>query len=155
MTLQQKLEFKKRLHKKAIEFIEQRITNAAVAMQSAQQAANEEEKSSAGDKYETSRAMSHIEKDMFARQVAENKKELASLLAINFDKLCDNIMAGSIAESKEFIFFIGAGLGSIDFEGKAVYFLSANAPLADLLYNKKKGDTFRFGNKELMIQDIY
>jgi hypothetical protein len=39
-------------------------------MESAQQSANSEEKSSAGDKYETSRAMGHLEKDMHARQLA-------------------------------------------------------------------------------------
>ena len=44
--------------------IKQRIAAATLAIENAQSAANAEEKSSAGDKYETSRAMSHLEKDM-------------------------------------------------------------------------------------------
>ncbi|WP_258539158.1 hypothetical protein [Chitinophaga oryzae] len=47
----------------------QRIAVTQRAMDEAQAAANQESKSSVGDKYETARAMSHMEKDMHARQL--------------------------------------------------------------------------------------
>ena len=87
MTIKEKLRYKKELHQYCVEIIQQRINAAVQAMQNAQEAANSEEKSSAGDKYETGRAMNHLEKDMHARQLAANKNELAALLAVDNNTL--------------------------------------------------------------------
>ncbi len=70
-------------------------------MEDAQQAANGEEKSSAGDKYETSRAMGHLQKDMHARQLAEQAKELAALHAVNVDLLYDTMATGAVIECEK------------------------------------------------------
>ena len=59
-------------------------------MNEAQASANSEEKSSAGDKYETSRALSHLDKDMHARLLFSNMKDIESLLSVNFDILYDS-----------------------------------------------------------------
>lgn len=75
MTEIQKRDCKKRLQKKCIEIIEERITTIRMAMNDAQASANNEEKSSAGDKYETSRAMSHLQKDMQATRLSSIMKE--------------------------------------------------------------------------------
>ena len=61
------------LHK-CHEFVESRISNARNALDEAQQAANEETKSSAGDKYNTERAMMQIERDKHAAQLVEAQK---------------------------------------------------------------------------------
>ncbi len=52
-------------------YVDQRITNSKQAMDDAQAAANEEGKSSAGDKYETGRAMAQIERDKAAQQLCK------------------------------------------------------------------------------------
>lgn len=155
MTDQEKQSLKLSLYKKAILLIEQRITTAANSMQNAQSAANEEEKSSAGDKYETSRAMSHIEKDMYAKQFEENKKELAVLQTINCNKLYDSAVPGSLVSCDECAFFLAAGLGKLNVDGKEVYFLSANAPLAKQLNMKKAGDAIEFNKKLIVIRSVF
>src|SRR5580693_2338076 len=83
----EKIAFKQRLKRWALDGIGQRIAASRAAIDQAQQAANQEEKSSAGDKYETGRAMGHLQKDMHARQLAESMRELASLHAVNADTL--------------------------------------------------------------------
>ena len=155
MTSRQKNSFKNNLYQKAITIIGQRISNADAAMQEAQRAANEEEKSSAGDKYETSRAMSHLQKDMYAKQSEENKKELAQLRTIDCNKLFDRVNAGCVVVFEEFFFFIAAGIGKIDFEGKTGFLLSPNAPLAKILHDKKQGDIIKFNNKEIVIRSVF
>jgi hypothetical protein len=65
---------KSKLLAMCIEYVEQRISSATTAMQNAQEAANEEGKSSAGDKYETGRAMMQIERDQAAAQLDESLK---------------------------------------------------------------------------------
>jgi len=147
-----KIALKKRLVNKCVEMIEQRITAAAGAIANAQAAANAEEKSSAGDKYETSRAMSHLEKDMHARQLSANRKELAALFSINFTSLYDTAVPGAFIDCKDCSFFIAAGLGKINFEGMPVYLLSPQSPMAVALFKKKQGDTVIF-NKILRVID--
>lgn len=155
MNTQQKIDFKKKLQQSCIAIIEKRISASYQAMENAQAAANNEEKSSAGDKYETGRAMSHLEKDMYAKQWVANKKELINMLSINCNKIYEGATAGSVVKCDEFSFFIAAGLGKTFIDEKPVYLLSPYAPIASLLNNKKAGDVILFNNKELIIGDVY
>ena len=147
--------YKTRLHKFCIEIIKERIAATMQFIKNAQASANSEEKSSAGDKYETSRAMSHLEKDMHSRQLVANQNELAQLLNVVSDKTHVHIATGSIITSGELIFFIAAGLGKISFEGKVVYILSPNAPVAKSMINHIAGDKIIFNNKEIKIDSVY
>ena len=155
MTIKEKLRYKKKLHQHCVEIIQQRINAAVQAMQNAQEAANSEEKSSAGNKYETGRAMNHLEKDMHARQLAANKNELAALLAVDNTTLHATVTTGSIVCCDNCNFFIAAGLGKILFKNKAVYLLSPNAPVAKSLLNKVTGNTFNFNNNAVIINEVF
>ena len=57
------MELRKILYELCCTYADSRIRVAQEAIQQAQQAANMEEKSTAGDKYETGRAMAHLEKE--------------------------------------------------------------------------------------------
>lgn len=149
-----KKNFKKKLLLQCVTLIEQRIATSAKNMEDAQAAANFEEKSSSGDKYETSRAMSHLEKDMHSRQFADNRNELTALLRIEYSGMHDSVVTGSLVFCGDCAFFIAAGLGKILFEGMHVFLLSPHAPAAKLLFNKKVGDTFIFNKKEMLINAI-
>ena len=155
MTAGEKIKFKKELKQYCIAVIEQRVANSRMAMQQAQDAANEEEKSSAGDKYETSRAMNHLEKDMHARQLEANRQELALANSIDCDKLYKTVSTGCVVICETVSFFIAAGLGRISIKGKEIFLLSPNAPVALLMFNKKSGDHINFNNKVFLIRDIY
>ena len=100
MTEAQKREHKKRLQKKCVDIIEKRIDNIHIAMNAAQDTANNEEKSSAGDKYETSRAISHLEKDMHAKQLSSNMKEIEALLSVDCNKLFNSAQKGSLVNDE-------------------------------------------------------
>jgi hypothetical protein len=146
--------YKARLKKWALDRLGQRIASANEAMQQAQASANSEEKSSAGDKYETGRAMGHLQKDMHARQLAELLRELAALHAINADVRCVEGCSGALLRTDPIDFFIAIGLGRQIIEGRSVVFLSPQAPLAQELQNKKPGDVFLFQKESLLIREI-
>lgn len=155
MTRAEKISFKQALKQAGLAIIEQRITAARSLMDDAQQAANGEEKSSAGDKYETSRAMGHLQKDMHARQLAEQAKELAALHVVNVDQLYDTVTTGAVIECEKATFFVAAGLGKVTIGDKAVFFLSPQAPLAQQIQHKKAGDHFVFNTLRTIIADLY
>ena len=155
MTDAEKIAFKHSLKKFALDSIGKRIATANEAMQQAQEAANSEEKSSAGDKYETARAMGHLQKDMYARQLAESQKELAALQNIPTDTLCREGRAGALLRGEDLSFFISAGLGRHTIDDQTIVFLSPQAPLAKLLHGKRPGDEVAFNNKPVRIRDVF
>lgn len=140
---------------KCNEVIEERISRSYNLIENAQSAANAEEKSSAGDKYETGRAMNHLEKEMYTKQWLSNKKELATMLSISCSEINSVLKAGSVVRSAEFCFFILAGLGKITMAGEIVFCLSPFAPFAQILINKKIGDVIIFNKREIIILEIY
>ena|SRR6201996_8586993 len=151
----EKLAYKQRLKQWALDHIGQRIANSNEAMSQAQEAANSEEKSSAGDKYETGRAMGHLQKDMHARQLAEALKEQAALHAIAIEPLSPEGRPGAYLQAEGIAFFISAGLGKQVFDGRTIVFLSPQAPLAAQLQGKKAGDQVFFNKTLMTLQDVF
>jgi len=135
--------------------LEQRIATAKVAMHAAQEAANSEDKSSAGDKYETSRAMGQLARDMNAKQLAEAQSELNILFKINFDVKSDRVIQGSIIHTANEIYFIAAGIGNLEIDKQKVIVLSPKSPLAIALTGKKAGDEILFNTKKIVIKNIF
>jgi len=155
MTREEKLAFKHSLKQFCQAVIEQRIQNGKALIDSAQQAANNEEKSSAGDKYETARAMGHLDKDMHTRQLMENVKELANLQQVNATQVYAGVTTGAYIQCSTTSFFIAAGIGRQVYNGQTIVFLSPGAPLAKLMMGKQAGDSFVFGGSSAVIEDVF
>jgi len=155
MTRQEMIAFKTGLKKAGELLITERIAIAKSAVDNAQEAANSEDKSSAGDKYETGRAMGHLEKDMYARQLAENIRELDKLQKVNTDIIYTTAQTGALVKCQQYSFFIATGLGKQVIEDQIIFFLSPDAPLAKLLLHKKAEDTFLFNKVDMVILEIY
>lgn len=143
------------LKEHCIAIIQDRIDGLVRGMAEAQLAANEETKSSVGDKYETARAMNQLEKDMLARQLAENKKELAAMMEVDVTGEYDEVKAGSLIRSGDIYFFILGGLGKMTVEGATVFVISPNAPLARSLMGKKTGDEIQFNRQTMEILELF
>ncbi len=155
LQAEDKIIFKTKLFTICRQMLEERISKCLSEVKNAQAFANEEEKSSAGDKYETGRALSHREKDMYSKQAALNKSELAALLSVDCLKIYASIQPGAAILSDDCTFFIAAGLGKISIDAKTVYLLSPFAPLAKMLSGKKRGDVLIFNSKKIIIRDIF
>lgn len=155
MTKEAQLAFKQQLKQFAEQQLQQRITVIREKMEAAQQSANSEEKSSAGDKYETSRAMNHLEKEMHGKQLAENLKELSLLYEISVNTLYNKVVPGAVIDCGSTCFFIAAGLGKHSLAATTVIFLSPHAPLAAQLRQKQAGETWIFNKQPLTIQSIF
>jgi transcription elongation GreA/GreB family factor len=126
------------------EIISGRIQNAKTAMDSAQEAANSEGKSSAGDKYETSRAMGQIDRDMYARQMMNAVKEMEILQKIDAAKKSNLVGLGSLVNSSNGYYFVAISIGNMDVSGKYIGVISQNTPVGQALMGKKAGDYFSF-----------
>lgn len=146
--------YKIKLKKFAEEILQQRIETAKMAMLNAQDAANSEEKSSAGDKYETARAMGQLDREMNAKQYEEAKRELSLLQNLYVLEPSSVVIPGSFVKTNKGDFFICSGLGIHSVEGKKVGFLSVKSPLAIPLLGKSAGDSFQFQGQSWKIEAL-
>jgi transcription elongation GreA/GreB family factor len=134
--------------------VDGRLATAQLAMHAAQQSANQEEKSSAGDKYETGRAMAQLEREKAALQVEENKKMLGVLSQIKSSILTEQVTLGSIVATDCNKFYVSVGAGKIVVDEEIYVAISAQSPIGQLLLSKRKGDSILFNNKKQMIISI-
>jgi hypothetical protein len=155
MTTTEKIAYKNQLKDFCIAILQKRIDTSRHAINTAQESSNNEEKSSAGDKYETGRAMAHLEKDMHARQLAANTEELAKLHAVDVNRIYSGAVQGALVSCPGTSFFIIAGIGVHKILGKTIIFLSPFAPLARSLLSKQQGDQFLFREANKTITEIY
>jgi hypothetical protein len=113
-----------------------------MAIGNAQQAANNEEKSSAGDKYETGRAMSHLEKICMPANWQKHQKELAMLREINTDIIYSACTAGAFVQCVHESFFIAAGLGKQIVDGRPFSFIALCTTCKIIIAQKSRRSFF-------------
>lgn len=124
------------------------------ALDSAQQAGQEETKSSAGDKYETSREMMQQETDRNRAQLNEANKLLIILSRINPDSRHDTADTGSLVITNNGKFYIAISTGTLIINGEAFVAVSSASPIGLLLKGRKAGDEFNFNGRHYRIEDI-
>jgi transcription elongation GreA/GreB family factor len=116
--------------------------------------AESEGKSSAGDKHETGRAMMHLEQEQLQKQVGELQNQLQQLLSLKNSEFKPNVHSGSLVTTDKGVFYIGIGLGKIDFEGQNLFVISPASPIGKVFMGKIKGDAFSFGPARYNILEI-
>ena len=147
--------YKTSLKQWAMDKIYQRARQAERSGKNAQDAANNEEKSSAGDKYETARSMAQLETNMHNMMLAGIRKEISQLQALDISRIYDSVVPGSFVRCDEFSFFITAGLGKHLINGSTIIFMSPDAPLLKEILHKKANDTFTFQGRQNKILEVF
>lgn len=149
------LEIKQQLYERCQSYLAQRIATAQEAIQAAQASANEETKSSAGDKYETGRAMMQLEMEKNGAQLAEALKLKRMLDQIRIDQQPLTVQPGSLVLTDQGNFFIAISVGQLVVEARTYIALSAESPLGSRLKGLKAGESFHFSNKTYKIGQVW
>ncbi|KYG76815.1 hypothetical protein AWN68_06115 [Roseivirga echinicomitans] len=149
------METKVKLYASCLKLVDERVAHIEDAMRNTQASANEETKSSAGDKYETGRAMMHLEKEKLATQLSEVSKMKMGLAQINIEKKNAQVALGALAITASAKYFISVSLGQIMEEGEAYFAISPASPIGRAILGKKKGDSFEFGGKQINLLDVF
>ena len=150
-----KYEIKETLLDEVEALIYQKIAVFQKMMDDAQDSANNETKSSAGDKFETGRAMMHMERDKNAQQLSEARKLELFLSQIKSDKMFDRVAFGSVVQTDFGNYFISIAAGRILVDEKKYFAISPQAPLAKELMQKEKGGMITFNDKSIKILDVF
>jgi transcription elongation GreA/GreB family factor len=134
--------------------LDDRIKMAFDAMQAAQASANSESKSSAGDKYETGRAMGQIERDLNAHQYEKLKRERQTLDRIDICLAPNRVAVGSLVSTSVGKFWIAVSLGILTIDDQQTMVVSAASPIGQVLMGLQAGAEFVFQQKKATITSI-
>lgn len=134
--------------------VDLRIQTAADAMNSAEESRNNETKSSVGDKYETGRAMMHLEKQKNEIQFNKALTLKKELNQIDIKQDHKRAGVGSLVITNQGIYFISIGVGKVEVEGEVFYCISIAAPVGKLLHDRSIGESFRFQDRLYCIENI-
>lgn len=144
---------KQTLYNHCLVYVQQRINTATEAMQAAQESANSESKSSAGDKYETGRAMAQLERDRHAQLLADAQRMLQDLQHIDLAPAAV-VRVGSLVSTSRGTFFISISAGRIALDGTDYMAVSPASPIGTALRGKHVGDTVLFNTIRYVIEAI-
>ena len=147
-------QIKNQLYQQCLTFIEQRIQTADTALQQAREASNDDTKSSAGDKYETSREMMQQDIDRNKRLLIDAQDNLRVLQSIDSAQKSANVIHGSYVVTSQGSFYISVSAGQLHVGDKTIFAVSPASPIGKLLLEKKKGDGFDFNGKKYSIENV-
>ena len=132
-------------------YLDKRMQTSLDAMNAAQESANGESKSSAGDKYETSRAMGQLDRDMHARMYQQTLEERKLVERIDESLIYKKGALGALLQTTMGDFFLSVSIGNINIDEKPIMIISPQSPVGALLMGKIVGDKFSFRGKEAEI----
>ena len=147
------MSIKEKLLKHCQMLLNQRIQNAEQAMASANESMLSETKSSAGDKFETGRAMMQGEQDRMKAMIIKNKEMAYQLSKVSLSKTT-HIGLGSLVKTNQGCYFIAVGLGKVELENKTYYTISLASPLGQMLQGKIKDDSILLNGRTIKIHEV-
>lgn len=145
---------KQALHHYCQHHVLDRLAQIQTEIKAIQQSANEETKSSVGDKYETGRAMAQLELERIMAQAKEMEKLVATLNSINPEIICKHVQPGALINTGASIFYISISLGLITINNKKYFVISPDSPIAKQLAGKQAGESITWNTSMLTIQSI-
>ena len=137
------LSLKTRVHELCIQSIKDKIKLIDNLYLSNKNALDSSTKSSAGDKYETYRAIVHLDQENLSNQLIELNKSLRILYQINIVEH-SSVKMGTLFKTDHSIFYISIGLGKVSLGGLDVFIMSTLSPLYQRLIGLNQNDSIVF-----------
>ena len=116
-------------------------------------ASNNDTKSSMGDKYETGREMLQQEINNLQSQlkvVVDQKNELEKLT----NEPRTKVEKGALVQTTNGWFYISVSYGEILLDGKKIFAISPESPLAKAMWNKSKNEIFILNGKQQSVTTV-
>lgn len=148
-------EIKRRLYEQCAAYVQNRLDTIHEAIRNAQESANSEDKSSAGDKHETSRSMAQLEQEKLSSQLLEVQKMQQALLQISPDKLNERISAGSVILTNNGNYYISISAGRLTVDNTVYFAVSPASPIGIAFYKAGSENGFVFNNQHFSVKKVF
>lgn len=139
---------KSQLLEECLNNVHRRIDDIKAALKDADEALSNDTKSSAGDKYETTREMIQQDINRYQKQLVLAENDLSTLLHINLVNIGKRVISGTLVSTNLGQYFICISIGLLKVNNNTIYVISPASPLGQLLLGKKVGDLIKFNGNE-------
>jgi len=117
--------------------------------------AQNDAKSSAGDKHETGLAMMHLEQEKLNSKLSQLLQLEHSAKQLPEEKTINKVTLGSVVKTNHAVFYIGVPIQSFVYQNETVICVSAQAPLIQKILNKEIHSEINFNNLTYKILEIF
>ncbi|SFN37218.1 DNA phosphorothioation-dependent restriction protein DptG [Paenimyroides ummariense] len=146
---------RKELKQLVLDTLNNQIENLQNQISSLSEDAQNDAKSSAGDKHETSLAMMHLEQEKLNAKLTEFLDMQQVALKLSESKTVEKVVLGSIVKTSKAIFYVSVPIQPVNYKNTQVFCVSVYAPLIQSLLNKEVGAEVTFNNISHKIVEIY
>jgi transcription elongation GreA/GreB family factor len=147
------LSIKQQLTAKLVSILTAKLDELAVNIASTQESRDSDTKSSAGDKFETSREMAQIELNNLENQADKTARLLNELKQSN-SKTAATVGYGSLVTTNNGTYFLSIPFGKLPLDSTEYFVISLASPIGQNLNGKTVGDSFSFNEKRYSILSI-
>ena len=116
--------------------------------------AQNDAKSSAGDKHETGLAMMHLEQEKCNAKIQDLLKTKDSLQKLGFPTQKDQVVRGHLVLVNNMWLLISEALPKIEIDSQTIFSVSIESPLGKNVLGKREGDTVEVQGKKYTIHKI-
>jgi len=134
--------------------IKEKIKNLELLIRSTTDSRDTANKSSAGDKHETSRAKIQTEIDNYSRQLELAINNLKIIEQIDSSKKYNIVAQGSLVTTDKGVFLIAIGIGKLEIQSNTYFIISLLSPIGSLMKGMSKNETFSFREINYYIKNI-
>ena len=134
--------------------LNRKIAGTQQAITNTKESRDSNTKSSAGDKYETGRAMMQQELDKLELQLNQTLQLKQVLSDISIEKQYDRVEQGSLVFTNRGTYFMAFAHGKLKVGGKLYFVVSMISPVAQALRDKRVGDTIVFQGRKIVLEEI-
>lgn len=147
------ISLKTEIHQKCIALIQSKIETCKKQILDLKEARSNETKSSAGDKFETTRAMLDMELDKLGKVLndwiqTQRRMELIKRAPQT------TVQLGALVRTNNGMYYIAESLGNIRMNQSHIFCLSVHAPICNVLVGLKAGDATKFRHQDIRILDL-
>ena len=116
--------------------------------------AQNDAKSSAGDKHETGLAMMHLEQEKLNAKLIELLDMQQIALKLSENKTVEKVVLGSVVKTNKAVFYLCVPIQQVTYKNTQVFCVSLHAPLIQHLLNKEAGEKISFNGITYEILEI-
>ena len=138
---------------KAQEMLRDQIKDIQRQLTELQESSEVEEKSSAGDKFETHQEMLHQTRDILEKRLSSSRVMLAQLNAVPVKEL-EKVDEGALLQVPMGNIWVSIPMGKVVLDGIDYQLVSRDSPLISALWDLKKGQSADFRGTQIEVKDL-
>ena len=146
--------FKEQVYIQCMSIISQKIDDMQKTLDDLRDSIKNETKSTAGDKYETARAMLQIEQENVSKQMTDLLEQKTQLEKVAMVGASGTVIKGSLVKTDRGYLFLSIALGKVKAGDVMVVALSPQSPLGKQLQGLKVGESAEMNGAKYAVERI-